>query len=108
MPDKDKVVLGLSICADYGYCDPDSDIPYFEKDCPYYSGNGLGLTCGKNQLLLEALELLRPVPVRTLFITPYKSSGMKHGRCPGCDALINSVSNKVACGRCGMMVSWDD
>ena len=73
--------------------------------------------CGKNDMvacesirpvLFDALELLQKNEVTTLFVTPYKSSGMKHGRCPGCDALINSVSNKVACGRCGMMVSWDD
>lgn len=54
-----------------------------------------------------ALALLKPVPVQVLFVTPYKSSGIKHARCPGCDSFINSISNAVCCGRCGQAVKWD-
>jgi hypothetical protein len=35
--------------------------------------------------LEDAVALLKPVPVQTLFITPYRKSGMKHGRCPEAD-----------------------
>ena len=110
MPERDKVIKGLECCSDVCCCAVEGDIPERNHNCPYYEKDygGLFERCDMSQLMMDAIALLKPEPVQALFVTPYKSRGIKHGRCPGCDLLINSVSNKVACGRCGMFVSWDE
>lgn len=54
MPDMVKVIKGLEICSDCGFCE---SIKKFDLRCPYRNNDGKG--CDRSQLLMDALELLK-------------------------------------------------
>ena len=54
MPDREKVIKGLEICSDCGFCE---SIKKFDLRCPYRNNDGKG--CDRSQLLMDALSLLK-------------------------------------------------
>ena len=54
MPDREKVVKGLEICSDCGFCE---SINKFELRCQYRNNDGKG--CDRSQLLMDALAMLK-------------------------------------------------
>lgn len=52
--DRAKVVKGLEICSDCGFCE---SIKKFDLRCPYRNNDGKG--CDRSQLLMDALSMLK-------------------------------------------------
>ena len=52
--DREKVIKGLEICSDCGFC---ASIKKFDLRCPYRNNDGKG--CDRSQLLMDALVLLK-------------------------------------------------
>ena len=53
MIDREKVIKGLEICSDCGFCET---IRKYDLRCPYRNDDGKG--CDRSQLLMDALALL--------------------------------------------------
>ena len=52
--DREKVIKGLEICSDCGFCE---SIKKFDLRCPYRNNDGKG--CDRSQLLMDALSMLK-------------------------------------------------
>lgn len=95
MADREMVIKGLECCLpeDYGYTGNNPCI-----DCPYYHG----ASCGSQQLLRDALELLKAQEA----VDPQLSiSGMWY-ECPVCHRHLTKDRDNY-CARCGRSVKWE-
>ena len=94
MPDKDKVIKGLELCAER-YCD---------SDCPYYRRSPtIGGTCTK-ELLADALALLKEHEA-VKPISPTNKSDL--WRCGNCNHQLFRCTQQRYCENCGRKVKWE-
>ena len=105
--DKETIKKALILCTFEGF--PDTEMGCDASDrCPYWMHGCITSLTDDASNLIETLEHMNdPVEVHTLMVTPRKTVGVKHGRCPSCDRWINSVDNAKCCGKCGQAVKWD-
>lgn len=94
MPDREKVIRGLECCYSLFVC----------PECPYY---GTGEECDRDQLMLDALALLReqePVKPISAHVWP-----RTFGRCGNCKAPLPALEGLRSkfCWMCGKAVKWD-
>ena len=134
MVDEKKVRLGLSCCMDSMKDDPFHSCP----KCPYNTVDVAVQDCRRvlSREALELIETLgiyavlntlensdppveqqpcppppipSPVYVHTVAAFPMEGGGyMRHGKCPRCDARLESLDNPRFCGHCGLAVKWDE
>lgn len=106
MPDREKVINGLTACVD-DMCD---DCPYYDEevpDCDYYG------RCNRIDMNRDALALLRePEPVKP---TAKDEAIRIEYNCGKCGYLVGFVSTihddmqyrATFCPECGRKVKWD-
>ena len=90
MPDREKVIKGLECHVNLFKC----------HDCPYVDAIHPGWGCHLEELIADALALLKEQePVRPIRLENW-------WKCPSCSG--NIVANMNYCPRCGKAVKWDD
>ena len=103
MPDREKVIKGLEICSDCGFCE---SIKKFDLRCPYRNNDGKG--CDRSQLLMDAIALLKEQ--EAVEPLPQNSNGwvrtIKLWYCGACHSKISRRTSKY-CPNCGRAVNWD-
>lgn len=104
MPDREKVIKGLTACIDdmCDYC------PYYDEevsDCDYYG------RCNRIEMNRDALALLREQkpdePRCNSGINGVTSKPAQLQRCV-CGTLIVRRGDAHSCPYCGRAVKWDD
>ena len=93
MPDKDKVIKGLTVHCDYfAECD----------ECPYRNEGSPGVGC-VDELCNDAIDLLKEQePVKPIRINTNFEQSWKCGECGG---LVNT--HFKYCPYCGREVKWE-
>ena len=82
--DRAKVVKGLEICSDCGFCE---SIKKFDLRCPYRNNDGKG--CDRSQLLMDALSMLKEQEA----VKPVRDE---------------QTGRMWLCGKCGSYVGFED
>jgi len=81
--DREKVIRGLEICSDCGFCET---IKKYDLRCPYRNNDGKG--CDRSQLLIDALALLKEqksdIEKLNGFINGFSKDAIVPVRCKDC------------------------